>query len=71
MLAQADPALKWLERAAAERDPDLVYELRNPDYDAMRLDPRFAALYERVLGGVRPMYRPSNASLLARRLTPP
>lgn len=70
VLAQSDPVLKWLERAAAERDPELVYELRNPDYDKVRSDSRFAALCERVLGGVRPTYRPSNASLLARLTLP-
>jgi DNA-binding winged helix-turn-helix (wHTH) protein len=70
VLAQADPVLKWLERAVAERDLDLVYELRNPDYDAVRADPRFVALHGRVLGEVRPIRRRTEDSLFARLTFP-
>ncbi len=37
-------ALDWLERAAAERDPDLVYAQRDPAFDAVSTDARFAAI---------------------------
>ena len=47
-LGQGDVALRWLERAAAEHDPDVVYDLRNPDFDEIRAEPRFQALLARL-----------------------
>jgi DNA-binding winged helix-turn-helix (wHTH) protein len=69
-LAQAEPALKWLWQAAAERDPELVYELRSPDYDALRSDASFEALYAQVMGDSSGPHPPFNAALMARLTTP-
>jgi DNA-binding winged helix-turn-helix (wHTH) protein/tetratricopeptide (TPR) repeat protein len=41
-------ALTCLERAAAERDPSLVYALRDPEFDRLRAMPRYRALEARV-----------------------
>jgi DNA-binding winged helix-turn-helix (wHTH) protein len=70
LLAQAQPALKWLWRAAAERDPELVYELRSPDYDALRSEASFAALYAQVIGDVPGPHPAFDAALMARLTTP-
>jgi hypothetical protein len=43
-LGENDAALDWLERAAGEHDPEIVYMLRNPEFDALRGDRRFRAL---------------------------
>jgi hypothetical protein len=53
-LRQDDQALAWLERAAAEHDADLVFDLRDPDFDAIRSEPRFRAVEERVGSRARP-----------------
>lgn len=39
-------ALTWLERAVRERDPDVLYGLRNPAFDALRGDERFRRLVD-------------------------
>jgi TolB-like protein/Flp pilus assembly protein TadD len=44
---QAD-ALAWLERAAAQHSPWLLPLLRDPRFDAVRSDPRFAAILTRT-----------------------
>ena len=36
-----EAALTWLERAAGERDPDILFGLRNPAFDGLRPDERF------------------------------
>ena len=41
-------ALDWLERAAAERDPDLIDVLRDADFDRLRESARFVALERRI-----------------------
>jgi DNA-binding winged helix-turn-helix (wHTH) protein len=41
---EEDAALSWLERAAAERDPDLLYGLQNPAFDTLRQTARFQRL---------------------------
>ena len=41
-------ALAWLERAASERSPWLLPLLRDPRFDILRGDPRFAAILERA-----------------------
>lgn len=46
-LKDYDAAFRWLEKAAEERD-FYVTILAAPDYDAIRSDPRFAALRRRV-----------------------
>jgi len=42
-----DKAMYWLERAYADRDPNLPYLLQ-PPYDALRSDPRFKDLCRRM-----------------------
>ena len=44
----ADAALGWLEQAAWEHDPELVWVLRNPAFTRLRALPRFQALDARV-----------------------
>jgi len=41
-------AVEWLERAFRERDPGLVYLAANPEWEAVRAQPRVAALIERM-----------------------
>ena len=41
-------AMEWLARAARDRDPDLVYALRDPLYDRLRATPPFRAVVARV-----------------------
>jgi len=36
-----EAALTWMERAAAERDPEVLFSLRNPAFDRVRLHERF------------------------------
>ncbi len=43
-----EEALTWLERAAAEHAPWFLPLLRDPRFDFVRHDPRFAAIVERV-----------------------
>jgi DNA-binding winged helix-turn-helix (wHTH) protein len=45
-----ETAIGWLETAAAERDPDLIYALRDPDFDRLRESPRFVAIERRTIG---------------------
>ena len=53
-LGEDDRAMSWLERAAAEHDPDVVFDLRDPDFDGLRPDPRFRALENRIRGRAAP-----------------
>jgi hypothetical protein len=48
LLDDDEQAMDWLEAAAAERDPDLIYALRDPEFERMRGAPRFAALARRI-----------------------
>jgi DNA-binding winged helix-turn-helix (wHTH) protein/tetratricopeptide (TPR) repeat protein len=41
-------ALDWLERAAVERDAELVFNLRNPEFDPLHGEPRYRALVTRI-----------------------
>ena len=43
-LGERDAAFEWLERARAVRDVHLVFLTADPKWDAVRDDPRFAAL---------------------------
>jgi tetratricopeptide (TPR) repeat protein len=43
-----DEAFSWLERACVERTPFLVSAAVTPFYDALRDDPRFPAILNRV-----------------------
>jgi TolB-like protein len=45
---EREAALVWLERAASERSPWFLPLLRDPRWDAVRGDPRFAAIIERA-----------------------
>jgi TolB-like protein/Flp pilus assembly protein TadD len=47
-LAEKDMAFTWLERAYAERDPQLTYLLLDPFMDPLRADPRFNVLVDKV-----------------------
>lgn len=64
-LGRAEAATEWLQRAAAERDPDLLYDLRDPDFDEIRSQPAFQAVEERVRGSARPARSFLDASLVA------
>ncbi len=43
-LGEREPALEWLRKGVAEYDVDLNLENHNPRFDALRADPRAAAL---------------------------
>jgi tetratricopeptide (TPR) repeat protein len=45
---ERDQAFEWLERALKERDPMLVAMMTDPAFDALRGDPRFAALIKQI-----------------------
>jgi len=47
-LAEHEQALAWLEKAAADRESELIYLKVDPIYDEMRDVPRFQALLQRV-----------------------
>jgi TolB-like protein/Tfp pilus assembly protein PilF len=47
-LGDREQALRWLERAHAERDDELVWIAVEPWYEPLRADPRFKALLERM-----------------------
>jgi hypothetical protein len=47
-LGEPDLALAALERAAEERDPEIVFIGVRPAYAPLRSDPRFQALREKV-----------------------
>jgi DNA-binding winged helix-turn-helix (wHTH) protein len=48
LLDDAEHAMDWLEAAAVEHDPDLIYALRDPEFARLRGAPRFAALARRI-----------------------
>ena len=52
LLAEPDTAVEWLETAAFDRDPELVYALRDPDFDGLHGRDEFDALDRRVRGDV-------------------
>ncbi|MBZ5561642.1 MAG: winged helix-turn-helix domain-containing protein [Acidobacteriia bacterium] len=45
---EKDRAMEWLEKAYAERKPDMVHLGVAPDWDPVRSDPRFQALLRRM-----------------------
>jgi hypothetical protein len=47
-LSERDRAFEWLERSYEERDDKLVFLNRDPAWDGLRSDPRFADLVRRV-----------------------
>jgi hypothetical protein len=47
-LGQVDAAFRWLERAADDREPLVIYLAVDPLYEPLRADPRFAALLRRL-----------------------
>jgi DNA-binding winged helix-turn-helix (wHTH) protein/Flp pilus assembly protein TadD len=51
LLGDHDAALSSLERAANEKDPDLVYALGDSEFDELRALARFRAIDARVRGG--------------------
>jgi TolB-like protein/predicted Ser/Thr protein kinase len=55
---ERDPAFQWLEKAFAERTPQLLHIVADPAYDDLRGDPRYKDLIRRigipVAGGNKP-----------------
>jgi serine/threonine-protein kinase len=47
-LGQRDEAFAWLERAYAQRSPDMVFLKVEPKWNALRDDPRFKNLLRRM-----------------------
>jgi hypothetical protein len=47
-LGEKDRAFEWLDKAVAERSPQLVMLNRPGEMDRLRSDPRFAELKRRV-----------------------
>jgi TolB-like protein/Tfp pilus assembly protein PilF len=47
-LGETIPALEWLERAAEDHSPLIVYVNVAPEFDSLRAEPRFQALLKRV-----------------------
>ena len=47
-LEKIDEALRWLLRAYDSRDPDLLGQLTNPQFDKVRNDPRIQELLKRM-----------------------
>lgn len=47
-LGRTDDAFRWLERAADEHEPRVIYIGVDPLYVPMRADPRFVALLRRL-----------------------
>ena len=48
LLGNDNEALAWLERARADRDPELLFVLRNPEFQRIRLTPRFRSVVQAV-----------------------
>jgi eukaryotic-like serine/threonine-protein kinase len=47
-LGDKDEALRWLEQAYKIKDPDLLYEMTNPQLDGVRNDPRIQELLRKM-----------------------
>jgi hypothetical protein len=47
-LGEKEPALEWLAKALDERDSRLVALKVDPCFDALRTEPKFQALIQRV-----------------------
>ncbi len=47
-LGKRDKAFEWLDRAAEARSSTLVMNLSEPQFDPLRLDPRFRRLIQRI-----------------------
>jgi tetratricopeptide (TPR) repeat protein len=45
---EGDSAFQWLEKAYAERSPQLLHVVAVPDFDGIRADPRYADLIRRI-----------------------
>jgi DNA-binding winged helix-turn-helix (wHTH) protein/TolB-like protein len=54
-LGEKDKAFEWLARAFEERSTNLGFLAQDPSFDAMRDDPRFGALVERIGVWKRPL----------------
>ncbi len=48
VLGDSEKALEWLERAAKERDDFATHITVDPEFDALRADPRFQHLLKRI-----------------------
>lgn len=49
-VGEAEPAMDWLERAAAQREPHLMFVGVDPRFDAVRGSPRYRELMRKVRG---------------------
>ena len=47
-MGENDQAMEWLEKAATERDPFLIYIGVDPNFDSLRGDSRFTGLLHRI-----------------------
>ena len=47
-LGKPDLAFEWLDRAAEAHSSTLVMNLSEPQFDPLRLDPRFRRLIQRI-----------------------
>ena len=48
LVGDTEIAFEWLEKAFAERSPDLIELNADPVFDPLRPDPRFGDLLRRV-----------------------
>jgi hypothetical protein len=46
--SDADNAFHWLERAAKQKDPGMMWILGDPMLDGLVKDPRYGALLRRI-----------------------
>jgi DNA-binding winged helix-turn-helix (wHTH) protein/Tfp pilus assembly protein PilF len=70
-LGERDEALAWLERAARERSPGLVYALGDPELAVLTGLPRWEALRRRVGSLPLPAGRPATAAIARIAQLPP
>jgi DNA-binding winged helix-turn-helix (wHTH) protein/TolB-like protein/Tfp pilus assembly protein PilF len=54
-LGETEKAFEWLERAYEDRSTNLSFLAQDPTFDAMRADPRYLALVERIGVWKRPI----------------
>jgi TolB-like protein/Flp pilus assembly protein TadD len=47
-LGENDKAIEWLQTAKRERDPFLMYIRVDPNFDSLRMDPRFVELMKQI-----------------------